>query len=116
VSKFADIHQRIEKQVDISQIRQKSDDTFSWVALVIEELQGDVLECDINVVPEEIPTGLIPLYRMMTQIQQLRRRNLQRCLLALSTATLTYRPLHLLEMLVIVSNTPNRPQETYLYD
>jgi hypothetical protein len=35
------------------------------------------------------------------QIQQLCRRNLQRCLLALLTATLAYCPLHLLEMLVI---------------
>jgi hypothetical protein len=72
------------------------------VALVFEELQKDVLGGDMLEVLEEIPTGLIPLYnRMMNQIQQLHRRNPQRCLLALSTAALAYRPLHLLEIHVL---------------
>jgi hypothetical protein len=89
--------QELEEQVR-GQLHQKSDGTFLWVALVIEELQ-DVLGGDILEVLEEIPSGLTPLYdRMMKQIRQLRRQYPQYCFLTLSIATLAYRPLHLLEM------------------
>lgn len=83
------------------QLRRKSDGTFLWVALVIDELRyvlgGDILE-----LLDEIPQGLTPFYdRMMKQIQRLRRRDHQRCLLTLSIAVVAYRPLHLLELQVV---------------
>jgi hypothetical protein len=66
-------------------------------------------------VVEEVPTDLVPLYdRMVRQIQQLKRRDHEFCRLVLSTATLAYRPLHLLELGVlsglpeqISGNTPS---------
>ncbi|KAJ3454768.1 hypothetical protein MRS44_013368 [Fusarium solani] len=55
---------------------------------------------------EEMPMGLEELYaRMMKQIQQLKRRDLEFCRLVLSAATLAYRPLHILE-LGVVSGSP----------
>src|ERR1700719_2367136 len=84
-----------------NQMRQKSDGTFLWVALVIEELQ-QVLGVDMLEVLEDMPSGLTLVYdRMMKHIQQLRRRYPRRCLLALSAATVTYQPLHLREIHVV---------------
>src|SRR5467141_1115048 len=80
------------------QMHQKSDGTFLWVALVIEELR-QVLGDDMLEVLEDMPSGLPLVYdRMMKHIQQLRRRYPRRCLLALSAATIAYQPLHLREI------------------
>jgi hypothetical protein len=82
-------------------MRQKADGTFLWVAFVFEELQ-DVLRGEVLQVLEEVPGGLIPLYhRMVKQIQQLKRKFPEFCRRILSTATLTYRPLHLLELRIL---------------
>jgi NACHT domain len=82
-------------------IRLKANGTFLWVALVFKELQ-DVQSWDVLQVVEEVPTDLVPLYdRMIRQIQQLKRRDHELCRLVLSTATLTHRPLHLLELGVL---------------
>jgi hypothetical protein len=82
-------------------MRQKADGTFLWVAFVFEELQ-DVLSGDVLQVLEEVPGGLIPLYdRMIKQIQQLKLKYPEFCRLILSTATLAYRPLHLLELRIL---------------
>ncbi|KAN0077506.1 hypothetical protein V8E54_005810 [Elaphomyces granulatus] len=81
-----------------NQMRQKSDGTFLWVALVIEELR-QVLGIDMLEVLEDMPSGLTLVYdRMMKHIQQLRRRYPRRCLLALSAATVAYQPLNLREI------------------
>jgi NACHT domain-containing protein len=83
------------------QMRQKSDGTFLWVALVIEELR-QVLGVDMLEALEDMPSGLTLVYdRMMKHIQQLRRRHSWRCLLVLSAATLAYQPLHLREIHVV---------------
>ncbi|KAN0085480.1 hypothetical protein V8E54_001947 [Elaphomyces granulatus] len=83
------------------QMHQKSDGTFLWVALVIEELR-QVLGADMLEVLEDMPSGLTLVYdRMMKHIQQLRRQYPRRCLLALSAATLAFQPLHLCEMHVV---------------
>ncbi|KAN0085554.1 Quinonprotein alcohol dehydrogenase-like superfamily [Elaphomyces granulatus] len=83
------------------QIHQKSDGTFLWVALVIEELR-QVLGADMLEVLEDMPSGLTLVYdRMMKHIQQLPRQYPRRCLLALSAATLTYQPFHLCEIHVV---------------
>jgi hypothetical protein len=91
---------RLQYQVR-DRIRLKANGTFLWVALVFKELQ-DVQSWDVLQVVEEIPTDLVPLYdRMIRQIQLLKRRDHEFCQLVLSTATLTYRPLHLLELGVL---------------
>ena len=83
------------------QMHQKSDGTFLWVALVIEELR-QVLGVDMLEVLEDMPSGLTLVYdRMMKHIQQLQRQYPRRCLLALSAATLAYQPLHLREIHVV---------------
>src|SRR5467141_2506200 len=83
------------------QMHQKSDGTFLWVALVIDELR-QVLGADMLEVLEDTPSGLTLVYdRMMKHIQQLRRQHSRRCLLALSAATLAYQPLHLREIHVV---------------
>lgn len=54
----------------------------------------------------KVPAGLQPLYdRMMRQVQQLKCKDPEFCRLVLSTMTLAYRPLHLLE-LGILSGLP----------
>ena len=82
-------------------MRQKADGTFLWVAFVFEELQ-DVLKGEVLQVLEEVPADLIPLYdRMMEKIRLLKRRHPEFCRLILSTTTLAFRPLHLLELWVL---------------
>ena len=83
------------------QMRKKSNGTFLWVALVIRELQR-VLKRDMLKVLEDMPSGLTLVYdRMMKHIQQLQRQYPRLCFLALSAATLAYRPLHLQEMNIV---------------
>ena len=90
----------LQEQVQ-DQIRQKSDGTFLWVALVFEELRG-ALRRNLSKVLNRLPKGLTPLYdRMIKQIQQLGQLGYdytQLCLLTLATAALAYRPLHILEI------------------
>ncbi|KAN0070408.1 vegetative incompatibility protein HET-E-1 [Elaphomyces granulatus] len=83
------------------QMHQKSNGTFLWAALVIEELR-QVLGVDMLEVLEDMPSGLAPVYdRMMKHIQQLQCQYSQRCLCALSAATLAYQPLHMRELHVV---------------
>ncbi|KAN0087004.1 WD40-repeat-containing domain protein [Elaphomyces granulatus] len=85
------------------QMHQKSDGTFLWVALVIEELRR-VLGVDMLGVLEDMPSGLTLVYdRMMKHIQQLQPQNSRRCLRVLSAATLAYQPLHLREIHVVAA-------------
>lgn len=85
-------------------MRRKANKTFLWVSLVVKELQDleDVEyeeSWDVLQVLEEVPSDLIPLYdRMIEQIRQLKNRDPEFCRLVLSTVTLAYRPLHLLEL------------------
>jgi WD40 domain-containing protein/NACHT domain-containing protein len=83
------------------QMHQKSDGTFLWVAVVIEELR-QVLGVDMLEVLEDMPSGLTLVYdRMMKHIQQLQPQYSRRCLRVLSAATLAYQPLHLREIHVV---------------
>jgi len=92
-----------------SQMRQKADGTFLWVALVFKELQI-VQRYDILQVIDELPSGLIPLYdRMMKQVCKLKRRDPEFCRRVLSTATLAYRPLHLLELQILAGLQEEMP-------
>ena len=91
-------HSNSLKEQVLEKMRQKANGTFLWVALVLKEL-GLVESWNVLRVLEELPGDLIPLYdRMMKQIQSFKRKDPEFCLLVLSTATLVYRPLHLLEL------------------
>jgi hypothetical protein len=81
-----------------SQIYAKASGIFLWAALVFKELEC-VESWDVLDVLHEMPPELEPLYdRMMQQVQQLQRKDPEFCRLVLSTMTLAYRPLHLLEL------------------
>jgi NACHT domain len=83
------------------QMREKSNGTFLWVALVIAELRR-VLKRNMLKVLEDMPNGLTLVYdRILKHIQQLHRQDCECCLLTLSAATLAYRPLHLHEINIV---------------
>jgi hypothetical protein len=80
------------------QIYAKASGTFLWAALVLEELEP-VESWDVLDVLQGMPPELEPLYdRMLCQVEQLQRKDPEFCRLVLSTITLAYRPLHLLEV------------------
>ena len=84
-----------------SQMLQKANGTFLWVALVFQELK-DVDSWDVEQVLEEVPADLPPLYeRMLKQVQQLKRREPEWCRLLLATVTVAYRPLNIHELAVL---------------
>lgn len=86
------------------QIREKSDGTFLWAALVVDELRKTNFAADALEVLEEKPAGLVPLFgQMMDNFRKLPPRNLQRCMEVLSVAALCRRPLHLLELRVLAN-------------
>ena len=88
---------QLRDQVRVT-LHRKANDTFLWIALVVQELER-VNVWEVEQVLEEVPTGLDALYaRMMSQIQQLERRNPEFCQQVLSATLVTYRPLHLLEL------------------
>jgi len=88
---------KLQAQVN-EQLRHKANGTFLWVALVCKELR-EVESWHALEVLSEMPSDLGQLYsRMMSQIRQLKRTDPESCRLILSTATLAYRPLHLLEL------------------
>jgi hypothetical protein len=79
-------------------VRAKAGGTFLWISLVFQELEM-VEPWDILQVLDEIPADLHQLYgRMLKQVQQQKRKDPELCSLILSTVTLAYRPLHLLEL------------------
>lgn len=90
------------------QLRQKSDGTFLWVSLVIQEMQKCQLLPEMIELLERAPRGLTPFYnRMLLQIQRLERLKRESCMLVLSVVTLGYRPLHLHE-LRLLAGVPKR--------
>jgi hypothetical protein len=79
-------------------MHKKANRTFLWVALVFQKLE-QMNSWDVLQVLEEVPADLHLLYdRMMTQIQQLKRKDSEFYHLVLLTMTLVYRPLHLLKL------------------
>jgi hypothetical protein len=80
------------------QIYAKANGTFLWAALVLKELEF-VESWDVLDVLQDMPPELEPLYdRMLRQVEQLQRNDPKFCRLVLSTITLAYRPLHILEV------------------
>jgi len=85
------------------QLHQKVNETFLWVALVCQELEGAVENWDVLQVLQELPSELKLLYaRMIERIQQLKGRSPVFCMQVLSTMTLAYRPFQLVELAALV--------------
>jgi hypothetical protein len=81
------------------QLLQKSDGTFLWVALVVQEMQKFARLAPMIKLLERTPQGLAQLYgQMLQQIQSLEEQDRESCILILSIITLGYRPLHLREL------------------
>jgi hypothetical protein len=99
VSQLASIaHDSTLQEKVRNQMHEKANGTFLWVALIFQELE-QVDSWDVLQVLEEVPADLHPLYdRMMTEVQQLKRKDPEFCRLVLLNMTLVYRPLHLLEL------------------
>ncbi|KAL2816277.1 hypothetical protein BJX63DRAFT_387804 [Aspergillus granulosus] len=94
------------------QLYQKSDGTFLWVALVVNELGKCQLEEEVLDAMEHIPTDLPKLYdQMIEQIDQLKGRRRDVCLSILSMVVFAYRPLHLLEMCRVMNRDNVRDVE-----
>ena len=97
-----DLRHRIRKT-----LQKKANDTFLWVALVVQELHR-TNSWDMEEVIEEIPAELEGLYdRMMQQIQKLKKRNSEFCCVVLGIITAAYRPLYTAE-LGILSGLPRK--------
>ena len=81
---------------------QRSDGTFLWVALVVQEMQKCRRLTVMVELLERTPPGLIPLYdRMLQQIQLFEGQDRELCILVLSIVTLGYRSLHLHELCLV---------------
>ncbi|KAM3089323.1 hypothetical protein ACMFMG_000927 [Clarireedia jacksonii] len=108
VSKLRHIEDDSELQEIVrGQIYAKASGTFLWAALVLKELEP-VESWDVLDVLQDMPPELEPLYdRMLRQVEQLQRKDPEFCRLVLSTITLAYRPLHLLEVGAL-SNLPRQ--------
>jgi hypothetical protein len=84
------------------QLRQKSEGTFLWVSLVVQEMQKCQLLSEMIELLETAPRGLTPFYdRMLLQIQHLEQLKRESCMLVLSVVTLGFRPLHLRELCLL---------------
>lgn len=99
ISKLAVEWPDIAKQNEVRDIlKQKSNGTFLWVALVVQELEKAEY-WDISDIINEVPIGLAELYRrMIEQIKRLERKYPEFCQQVLSTVITAYRPLHLQEL------------------
>lgn len=92
-------HNQVHLQQVKDQLLQKSDGTFLWVALVVQEMQKHRLSAAMVELLEKSPQGLSPLYnRMLQQILLLESLYRELCILVLSIVTFGYRPLHLHEL------------------
>ncbi|KAL2820697.1 hypothetical protein BJX63DRAFT_280804 [Aspergillus granulosus] len=91
-------NQDLQQQVR-DQLSQKSDGTFLWVALVIQELEKCRLSGDVLETLETVPGDLPNLYNQMIRyIHELGSQYRDICLLILSMVVLAYRPMHLVEI------------------
>ncbi|KAH6648991.1 WD40-repeat-containing domain protein [Truncatella angustata] len=84
----------------------KADGTFLWIDLVLRSIH-DALGDDIIRLIDEMPKGLPPLYdTMMRNIGMSISAYQASCRTILSIVTLTYRPLHLLELRMLADLEP----------
>ncbi|KAL2808652.1 WD40-repeat-containing domain protein [Aspergillus granulosus] len=95
-------HNKLLLQQVKDQLLQKSDGTFLWVALVVQEIQKHRLSAAMVELLDTTPRGLTPLYdRMLRQILLFESLYQELCILVLSIVTLGYRPLHLHELCLL---------------
>ncbi|KAL6793023.1 WD40-repeat-containing domain protein [Trichoderma sp. SZMC 28012] len=101
---FEDDDNRLRQSIPYV-LRRRTDGTFLWVSLVIQQLQEAQCDDEVMEALSTIPTDLNEIYaRMMEQIHKQYERKY--CLLVLTAATLAYRPLHLLELAVVSGLSP----------
>ncbi|KAL4766705.1 WD40-repeat-containing domain protein [Aspergillus nidulans var. acristatus] len=101
-NQISDAHNGILLEQVKEKLLQKSDGTFLWVALVVEEMRKCWCSAAMVELLERTPQGLIPLYdRMLQQIQLFKGQDRELCILVLSIVTLGYRPLHLHELCLV---------------
>ncbi|KAL2783340.1 NACHT domain-containing protein [Aspergillus keveii] len=94
------------------QLYQKSDGTFLWVALVVNQLSDCEFVDEVLDTLETIPTDLPKLYdQMLEKIDQHkgRRRDIGRTIL--SNVVFAHRPLHLFEMCHVMNRDKNKVRE-----
>lgn len=82
-------------------LKSKASGTFLWVALVLKELEKAQPWSMLNAI-REMPSGLQAYYmRMLIKIQELDAAHGAYCQPIISTMTVSYRPLQLLELAVL---------------
>lgn len=80
------------------ELKQKSEGTFLWAAIVCKELES-AQEYEVMEILTEMPTGLNDLYGKLVQdIKALKRKNATYCQSVLQTVTVAFRPLTLKEL------------------
>jgi hypothetical protein len=95
------------------QLLEKSEGTYLWVPLVVQEMQNCQLLAEMIELLERTPRGLTLFYnRMLLQVQRFERLKRESCMLVLSVAVLGYRPLHLRELCLLAG----LPKERYGFD
>lgn len=87
----------LQQEVE-AELRKKAEGIFLWVALVCKELRRASPMITLSIL-KELPRGLDPLYdRMMKQIERRHEVEAKLCKQILRSVTITYRPLHLQEL------------------
>nr|CAL30216.1 HET-D [Podospora anserina] len=80
-------------------LHNKANDTFLWVALVVQELSMDGVESwHVLQIVEEVPPGLDGMYKRMLDEIERNKRDSEFCWRILSVVTVAYRPLYLDEI------------------
>lgn len=96
-------------------LKNGSQGTFLWVALVVKELGGDVNEWDMVAVIKEMPSNLKDLYgQMLQKIHALQRGDPEYCRLALRAVVSAFRPLRI-DTLCELSGLPQQIRERPKY-
>ncbi|KAL6825942.1 quinon protein alcohol dehydrogenase-like superfamily [Trichoderma sp. SZMC 28015] len=98
----------------VATLKRKSNGTYLWVALVIEQLR-DTDHRNIEEVLEETPEGLENLYDLIVQRAnaKLRQKDREACRILLSIVTTAERPLHLEELHTFISSQWARYKSSY---
>jgi len=112
VSQVPSLKSNPGQQANVQQkLLDKADGTFLWVDLILRSIHN-ALGDDIVRLIDEIPKGLPLLYdRMMRDIGMSTSPYRDSCLVILSVATITYRPLHLLELRMLAGLEQYKPAD-----
>jgi len=100
------------RQAIQTELEAKAEDTFLWVSLVCKQLEQVGRHQALSTI-QSLPPGLHPFYdRILHQISKGEPDDVNNCMRLLTSMTLTYRPLNILE----VSNVAGLPAEEYVVE